>query len=225
MAKFNGNIFNRALGSIGGQTFSQAAYRGGKLQTGRQRVAPTNPRTPAQVQQRNRIGFVSHLLRQVPTQARAEVWRGITTRLPLFQRFQMYLIDGMKLVVNNWALGDSYPRVPGNGLHFPNSWSLSSTASRKITIAWSTETGENGDAADVANLLILHKRDLTPITGIAPAFEDSSAHRSDGSITIDLSGKPHSNGHTLVFLHFVTSPSNLPPSPSMAQSKSVIVQS
>lgn len=100
MAKFHGNIFNRALGSIGGQTFSVAAYRGGKIQTGRQRVAPANPNTAAQQNARRNLADTIYIATEVQNYEGFKIWDEAANKLPAFQSL-CSILQGVKTVEAN----------------------------------------------------------------------------------------------------------------------------
>lgn len=152
MAKFNGNIFNRAAGSIGGNTFSQARYRGGKLQTARQRVSPSNPRTNPQKIQRSRVKLVSSELKQINFTHAREAFRNSVAKLPSFQALQKILIDATKGGVNSAFFNQTPHEVISPGIHIPATINASQSAG-VVTFTWSTENSNNGKATDRVYIL------------------------------------------------------------------------
>lgn len=217
MARFNGNIFNRALGSIGGQTFSQARDRRGKVQTGRQRVAPANPKTSAQQEARQRIGFASNLLGQIPAYSGSPAWSVLPTHLPNFQKFQRYFIEGMVKAGIHWRLGTNYNPVNCGDLHFPSSVSVSFSFGNHIKITWSTEKGTNGHDNDQAVALLFQRLSVNNPFRQGYATEKDGKGRVGGSYNFDLSSLPFPPGSWNILLLFHNTTHSSAPSYSKAK--------
>jgi len=85
MAKFKGNIWTKARGSIGSITFSEARDRKGKVQTARDRVTPLNPQTTNQTKARDNLTDSVFIVRGIQSQIGLEPFdRGIS-KLPGYQ--------------------------------------------------------------------------------------------------------------------------------------------
>lgn len=162
MAKFNGNIFNRALGSIGGNTFSQARYRGGKVQTGRQRVAPANPQTPSQ--QTVRTNFRDSIL--ISSLIRGEdiypAFDYAVSKLPAFQSITS-IFQHVKRLQNGQIIAfKEYPTVAKSNLQ-----------GQRITFAQGDQSGVWQVNTQQGQGSIAHPDDLVWILGIGSPISSS----------------------------------------------------
>lgn len=149
MAKFSGNIFNRARGSIGGNTFSQARYRKGKLQTGRQRVTPANPKTPAQESQRDILAACLAIVRNAGQIIYRNQWNNQISKLPGYQSLMSVLMHMSSTTTEEVDVSGFYPTIQSGELHFPNTIVFNPSAvDNTVEINWSTELGTNGKSTD-----------------------------------------------------------------------------
>lgn len=85
MAKFEGNIFTKAGGSIGSITFSRARDRQGKVQTARERVIPINPQTAPQTNARDNMRDSVRIVRYIVSRGYAGVFDRSVSKLPGYQ--------------------------------------------------------------------------------------------------------------------------------------------
>lgn len=85
MAKLFGGITGRPSGKVGNVIYGAARTRRGKSATARATFSPSNPNTPAQQDQRNRMRTLSQVAsRWNPTRGRSQ-WNVIEGNLPVYQ--------------------------------------------------------------------------------------------------------------------------------------------
>lgn len=105
MAKFEGNIWSKAAGSIGSITFSQARARQGKIQTARDRVIPTNPQTPQQMSARDNLSDSVFIARAIANGPDSTAFDRAVSKLPAYQSLMSIYqkakaVDGTDIVVD-----------------------------------------------------------------------------------------------------------------------------
>lgn len=193
VAKFSGNIFNRAAGSIGGQTFSQARYRGGKLQTGRQKTSPSNPDADPQKATRNRFRLISEQMKFLNKNFLNPAFRGTVQNLAPFQALQSILLNVTAPGVHGATILSAPPDTFHNSGHVPNSFSTSYSG-KTITFTWSTENGQNGKSNDPVFYLYFYSQPATGKPQPLWATIDLGPGRNVGSKTFTVPESPNDTG-------------------------------
>lgn len=183
MGRLEAGIFSTISGNNNGLVFGKARTRDGKKTTVRQKVNPSNPRTTAQVNQRNRftaaLQIVQALGRSVWTIAWSNVIGGLAGFQALMSRFTDALSeDGTTLLPPaDTTLGT---------LNFPVIFSAVAGVD-VMDITWSTGTGDTGDPSDIATVIAVEVTDAGPDFS-RTVIIDQSAIRSDGSVALPLTG-------------------------------------
>lgn len=183
MGRLEAGIFSTISGNNNGLVFGKARTRDGKKTTVRQKVNPSNPRTTAQVNQRNRftaaLQIVQALGRSVWTIAWSNVIGGLAGFQALMSRFTDALSeDGTTLLPPaDTTLGT---------LNFPVTFSAVAGVD-VMDVTWSTQTGDTGDPSDIATVIAVEVTDAGPDFS-RTVIIDQSAIRSDGSIALPLTG-------------------------------------
>lgn len=182
-AKVQGGLHGRPAGSVAGVTYSSARTRLGKVVTAREKVSPANPRTAAQIIQRNKFSLTLFSTRHLT----ATLWQNDFNRaigeLPGFHSMQSIILNATLANLNL----DPPPDTPLGNLHFPATFTLSvgAGASGTIDIDWSTELGLNGTVDDL--LVAFGMKQVANVGNERPSITFISiSKRSDASLTIDL---------------------------------------
>lgn len=211
MAKFAGNIFTKARGSIGSTTFSEARDRQGKVQTARQRVTPLNPQTPDQVSARDNMSDSVFMVRGILARDYAFNFNRSVSKLPAYQSL-LSIYQNVKLVVGTDIV------IQGEPLPIPASDQFGNNIVNVINFNDGTYTVNHLPIPSGFRMVIGAVTRIMPVTDIATfRFEDfinSSAGSS--STDLDMGGFPGQNSGVLVFAFLI------PNSPAPAQATSPI---
>ena len=139
MAKLFGGITGRPSGKIGNVIYGAARTRRGKSATARATFSPSNPNTPAQQAQRNRMRSLSQTAKRWnPTRGRAQ-WNAIEGNLPVYQSILRMLMQASN------AQGDlSIPRPVSLGPTpaLRNLQIVSGGGSGVLLLTWTAHTGD-----------------------------------------------------------------------------------
>lgn len=179
MATLKGGIFSRPAGKTGGIVFGAARTRTGKLVTSRLLVPPSNPRTPAQVTQRNKFTSTLSLIRRWGAPIYQTDWNRSVGQLPGFQSLESVILnqmdDALDLIIN----------LPINlgTLHFPQTINYTRNNAGAFEASWSTENGSNGTSNDIA-VFILAAVDPTSREAINGVYVNTSITRSTGLVSV-----------------------------------------
>jgi len=193
MAKQTGGILGTPSGKIAGIIFSSARSRTGKVVTAREKVSPSNPRTPAQVLQRNKFASVVDLTKFWGPSIYGVDWNRSVGQLA-----------GFNSVMSIWlgTIDDSLvygvpPVTPLGDLHNPATITFAvGPSAGDVGVIWTTELGANGtDADDV--VFIAQREDAT--NGNLVVVSAGVEQRDDGVAGIVLEGFAASEGTILTF--------------------------
>lgn len=145
MAKLFGGITGRPSGKVGNVIYGAARTRRGKSATARATFSPSNPNTPAQQAQRNRMRSLSQTAKRWnPTRGRAQ-WNTIEGNLPVYQSILRLLFQASD------AQGDlSVPRPVSLGPTptLRNLQIQSGGGSGVLLITWVAHTGDGALLTD-----------------------------------------------------------------------------
>lgn len=220
MAKFRGNIWTRAAGSIGSITFSKARTREGFVQTARDRVVPLNPQTPAQVSARAKLSSSNFIARTLGPSAYQSDWDRAISKLPGYQSLVSMLQAASIHDTGNIDLVNSPPDSPLGNLHFPDTFAVAHSGSGLWAVDWSTELGENGandDELQIYGIQVSQDQDIP--SGRDILNESGNATRSDGFWEIDADGVPGATTELFYIAWFRPGTTNSFQQPSRAANK------
>lgn len=197
MAKFAGNIFTKARGSIGSTTFSEARDRQGKVQTARQRVTPINPQTPDQVSARDNMSDSVFLVKGIIARGLASPFDRSVSKLPAYQSLLSLYQNAKSVVGSNIVVQGEPITIPGGDQFFFDISSVVNFNDGTYTI--------NHEAVP-AN----HRAVFGVITRSMPVadistfrFENfSNSSQGDQQSFVDMGGFPGQNSGILVFGFF-----------------------
>lgn len=206
MSRLLGGPFSRASGKVAGLVFSSARGADKKAQTVREHVIPTNPRTTAQVNQRNRINYSAQIVRAIGRGIYQFDMNRAVKQLAGFPS----LMNIISLAMDNSTGTLETPRSISLGVrHFPNSFTADA-GTNEIVIDWSAEAGAVGSADDEATVIAIAK-DADTGEFTRPVLIDQSAIRSDGGVTLaDAVLTGVAAGDYQVGLYFKNTGSNIP---------------
>lgn len=195
MAKQTGGILGTPSGKIAGIIFSSARSRAGKVITAREKVSPSNPKTPAQVVQRNKFATVVDLTRKWGPAIYQVDWNRSVGQLPGFNSVMSIWLGAI-----DDALLFAVPSVtPLGDLHNPDTLTFAAGAQTgEVKLTWSTELGANGTDDDKA-VMIVQRQDAS--SGNLVAISPGGAPRSLGATGITLGGFASGEG-TVVAIYF-----------------------
>jgi hypothetical protein len=145
MAKIIGGLHGRAAGNVGGIIYGAARSREGKVVTARELVVPANPQTGAQQNQRDKFKSSMMTVRALGPDTYQTDWNRAVGQLPGFHSMESILLG---IITDGNAYETAPPDTPLGTLHFPDSAVWSSTVNTALHLTYSTENGDNGDAAD-----------------------------------------------------------------------------
>jgi hypothetical protein len=181
MAIVTGGILGRVKGKTGGIVFSSARSRGGKVNTVREFVNPSNPQTPDQQAQRGLFKRALVIVKGFGPDQYAVDFNRAVQQLPGFQAMMSILLhnnDGAGLFT---APGDT----PLGDLYYPATvTAVAGPGLGEITLTWSTELGSNGTANDIVKAACYA---VSPETAVQYLSVLSGVVRSDGAVGIGLS--------------------------------------
>ena len=139
MAKLFGGITGRPSGKIGNIIYGAARTRRGKTATARATFSPSNPNTPPQQAQRNRMRSLSQTAKRWnPTRGRAQ-WSVIEGNLPVYQSILRLLFQASDAEGN---LTIPRPVSLGPTPELRNLQILSGGGSGALLISWNAHQGE-----------------------------------------------------------------------------------
>lgn len=166
MSSIKGGIFGNPSGSTGNIVFGAARTREGKVTTARQKVNPSNPKTSAQVTQRNKFSSVLDLVRRIGKPIYGTDWNRAIGQLPGYQSIQSTYLNQIDSSLDiNLTLPVNLGTLPG----FEN-FSVTSGSPGVINITWNDNSGGSATSADVATFLLV-------------ASTDANRQTDDGVIT------------------------------------------
>lgn len=147
MAVLQGGIFSRPAGKTGGIVFGAARTRTGKLVTSRLLVAPSNPNTAAQQQQRSKFTEALAIVRNLGAAIYQEDWNRAISQLPGFQSMMSIFLDAQDAS----KVLSAPPTINLGTLHYPDTGpTITDLGGQNLGVAWSDEVGSNGTANDDA---------------------------------------------------------------------------
>ena len=181
MGIITGGITGNVSGQVAGVVFSEARGRTGKLNTVRQKVIPSNPKSPDQVTQRTKFSDAIAIVRALGPRAYQKDWDRAIGQLPGFQSWTSVLLNNM----DSDRLLTAPPSIPlGTLPEFSGLEIEASTTSGEIDFSWTTTTLPPGTALDELNAAAIpaasSNREQTPAN-----YFQSFAVRSaaEGTIT------------------------------------------
>lgn len=180
MSVLNGGIFSRPRGKTGGIVFGSARTRSGKLVTSRLLVAPSNPNTVAQQEQRNKFAEAIAIVRLIGSGIYQSDWNRAIGQLPGFQSLTSVFLNSLD---GSFDL-TTIPPINLGALHNPGISALGAgVVAGTIVVNWDTGLGLNGTANDVAVVLIVQTG-----AGSTPLERDVSVNvsavRSNGTVSV-----------------------------------------
>jgi len=204
MAKFKGNIWTKARGSIGSITFSEARDRKGKVQTARDRVTPLNPQTTNQTNARNNLTDSVFIVRGIQSQIGLEPFdRGIS-KLPGYQGL-MSTYQKSKFNNGTAIYFDSEPPDWFTGA--PHSVTISSIVNNDDGTYVVNFTVDSGNLPYRFGLMVGACTRKLPIGSLQTYRFQKFFIESTGSnsIEIDLGGFPTEDAGCFVFIYLYSS--------------------
>lgn len=215
MSIFEGGVFSRARGKVGGLVFSEASTRQGKRQTVRELVKPHDPRTPSQMLARQAQSDSSEVVRLlnnlfqmdvpgIPGTFSNEIYRKAVGQLSGFQSLKSVILSARDLSSSIVEFSETpAPTVAGN-LHTPVSVEFTPQSPTSIQVSWSTELGINGSPNDtvITGLVCINRREQTGL--YAGNFDGNGEGRSNGMANISVPTTDASIEGWLVFFTIVS---------------------
>lgn len=174
MAKQTGGILGTPSGKIAGIIFSSARSRTGKVVTAREKVSPANPRTPAQVLQRNKFATIVDLAKRWGPSIYQDDWNRSVGQLAGFSSIMsIWLAE-----IDDNLLFTAPPVTPLGDLHTPATITFAAGSSAgKVKVTWSLELGANGTDDDKL-IFVTQRADASSGNLVVVAEEDTI--RSNG---------------------------------------------
>jgi len=182
MAKVINSVLGNVRGKIGDLVGGAARDAYGKVSTLRVWARPTNPNTAAQALQRNKFKASVQMTRNLGPSFYQTDWNRATGQLPGFQSLVGIFTDATDDTLTLTAPADT----PLGTLHQPATITIAQGIStNEVDFTWTTEVGQNGDAADEVVLFAIRADDDTD--GRYVTFEDDTSYtRTDGSGSLDM---------------------------------------
>lgn len=194
MARLEGGIFSRPRGKTGGLVFGAARTRIGKVATSRLLVVPTNPRTPAQVTQRNKFSEALAITRLIGPVEYQNFWNRAIGQLPGFQSLESVYLNSLSAT----SVIGTIPPVNLGALQTPTILSVLPIApSGSVEVTFSTNLGLNGTTDDLIHVYgVATNPAATPLDRVVVV--NSTTIRDTGTVTLNgfISG---SNVSVLIF--------------------------
>lgn len=219
MSKYTGGIFSRAAGATGDVVFSAARDRKGKKMTSRQRIAPLNPNTPAQVSARDNFKDTLDIVRNLGAGFYQQDWNRSISKLPGYQSLFSVMMNAKRSDGTNIIVEAPPPQTPLGKLERQN-YSIVSFSDSTYQLSWSPATSFSGLPGDIAHGFTINR--IFPITSIGgfrvndQGLNTGATLRSDGSLFIDMGGFPGETSGVLVCLYFTPAAGSSVFSPSPA---------
>lgn len=189
MAKFRGNIWTKAAGSIGSITFSKARNRDGKIQTARERVVPLNPQTPGQVSARQELASSNFIAKDIGPSLYESDWDRAISKLPGYQSLVSTMQRASQSVGTDILVNRNILNIPLGGLHVPQIITFAHVTGTVWEVNWSTELGSNGTADDPFILFGIQPTIAGTDVATRTVVTDSIIPtRSDASWEVDMGG-------------------------------------
>jgi hypothetical protein len=183
MSKLLGGIFSRPSGQTSGLVFGAGRTSRGKKVTVRELVIPANPRSNAQVTQRNRFTFALGIVKAIGENVYSYDWNRAVKQLPGFQSLMSVMT--LALTSGDGTL-DTPPSTTLGARHFPSTFAAVAGVDQ-IDVSWSSESGDLGAATDKAVIIAVA---TDPVTGetTREVLIDQSTTRADGAAVISSTG-------------------------------------
>lgn len=183
MSKLSGGLFSSPSGHNNGLVFGKGRTKDGKKTTVRELVKPSNPRTTAQTNQRNRFTAALQIVKSLGRAVYQIAWNSGVGDLPGFHSMQSRFTDAL----SNQGQSLSPPESTTLGVrHFPATFAAAA-GTDVINVTWSTETGDVGASDDKAIVLAIEASDTGPDWDRITIL-DESATRTDGLVDIPSTG-------------------------------------
>lgn len=204
MAKFRGNIFTIARGSVGSMTFSVARDRTGKVQTARQRTVPINPNTPGQVSARDNLTDTVDIVRNVRSQVNQSVFDRSVSKLPAYQSL-VSTYNRHKQIVGTDVVVQSRPPTTGQGPLAPLSFIGSSRdGANEYTLQFSRGSGDINASDELEIGVITREFPVVDING--DRFQSFNYPGNPASpVLFDMGGFPGADTGVLIFTFYQNS--------------------
>jgi len=190
MARFFGNIWGQALGSIGGTTFSLARDRKGKVQTARQRVIPANTQSTAQVKARANIKDSTRIAREFNADFSFAAFDYAVSKLPGYQSIVSILTNAKTVGTSTLVFNPVDYIIPRGLPSRPHFTSTNHVSGGEYTFTV-TVAGDPLPSNYVLNLFAMAKvADYDP----APSFRTQDFQYSQpftGTLGFDIGGFGH----------------------------------
>jgi len=182
MAKVINSVLGNVRGKIGDLVGGAARDAYGKVSTLRVWARPTNPNTAAQALQRNKFKAAVQMTRNLGPSFYQTDWNRATGQLPGFQSLVGIFTDSIDDTLTLEAPADT----PLGTLHTPATITIAtSVTTNQVTFTWTTEVGQNGDAADEVVLFAIRADDDANLRYLT--FEDDTSYtRTDGTGELDM---------------------------------------
>ena len=203
MARLEGGLFSSPSGHNNGLVFGKGRTRDGKKTTVRELVKPSDPRTNAQLAQRDRFSAALQIVRDIGRAIYQLDWNNSVGSLPGFHSLMSIITDALDMDGQTLSSPDS---VTLGIRHFPDSFSASA-GTDVIDVTWSTEVGEIGAATDTAKIIAVEVNGSGPDWNRAVIL-DTSATRDDGSASLPATGV--ATGDFVVGLYFTADEIGVP---------------
>lgn len=183
MARLAGGIFSSPSGHNNGLVFGKGRTRDGKKTTVRELVKPSNPNTMAQQAQRSRFSAALQVVKELGRPIYQFDWNNAVDELPGFHSLMSRIIDATE---DQGAVITAPAATSLGSRHFPETFTASA-GTDEIEVTWSTETGDIGDATDIAKIVAIQSEDSGPEFD-RTVIVDTDATRTDGSATLPATG-------------------------------------
>lgn len=217
MARLEGGIFSRPSGHNNGLVFGKGRTRDGKKTTVRELVKPSNPNTVAQQAQRSRFSAALQVVREMGRTIYAFDWNNAVDELPGFHSLMSRLIDA---TTDQGDLITPPADTTLGSRHFPEVFTAVA-GTDEIEVTWSTETGDIGNATDIAKIVAIQAADMGPEYD-REVIVDTDATRTDGSATLTATGV--STGDFIVGLWFEGTEIGIPSNQVYSTAKFVTIE-
>jgi hypothetical protein len=149
MGIIEGGITGNVSGKVAGVVFSEARGRSGKVNTVRQKVRPSNPRSPAQIIQRTKLEDSVAIVRALGASAYKADWDRSIGQLAGFQSFTSVLIRAM---TDAYLLEEPPSISLGTLPAFASLAAAASATAGEVDFTWTAATEEPGATTDQLNV-------------------------------------------------------------------------
>lgn len=205
MSRLLGGPFSRASGKVAGLVFSSARSGLKKMQTIREHVVPSNPRTATQVAQRGRMAYAAAIVVAIGQAIYRFDWNRAVRQLAGYPSLINLFISNIDRMSGEL----SQPRNISLGVrHFPATFSVEA-GTGQVEVTWSTEAGAVSHEDDEA-VAILVAKDPDPDAFTREVQVKTGATRADGATGYTFTTDNDAPGDVFVCLYFRNSGESIP---------------